>query len=366
MSNKKERNSSIELLRIIIMLMIICCHFATFGGFSFVNISIPKMWWNVIEMGGNLAVVVFVMISGYFLINNDSLKINVSKIFKLGGVIVFYAITLLGLSTLIYPEYITKNNIIYSFSPISNRLWWFASTYFILYLIHPFLNKLLLNLTKKQYQTYIVFGLLIFSIVPNITLGSNQLSNLIEFIMYYSIAGYIRLFGLFEDKNSKSWLIWFIVLSTIKYLLYLLPSLVNFNHDWIDAHFTYAYNRNSIFTIIQAICLFMTFNKLNIKYNPIINKIASTTFGVYLIHDSNLLRPIIWKDIFNVASYQNTALIIPYSIVVTIIIFICCSVIDLIRQIVFEKPYMKLVNKYSGKIESIYNKFVDYVCHFLD
>lgn len=361
----ENRNTSIELLRIIIMLMIIGAHFATHGGFSFAGITIPKLWWNVIEMGGNLSVVVFVMISGYFLINNDSLKMNVSKIFKLGGVIVFYAIALLGLSTLIYPEYITKNNIINSFFPISNSLWWFASTYFILYLIHPFLNKLLLNLTKKQYQAYIVFGLLIFSIIPNITLGSNQLSFLIEFIMYYSIAGYIRLFDLFEDKKSNNWLIWFIVLSIIKYLLYLLPRLINFNHDWIGAHFTYVYNRNSIFTIIQTICLFMTFNKLNIKYNPVINKIASTTFGVYLIHDSNLLRPIIWKDIFNVASYQNTALIIPYSIVVTIIVFICCSVIDLIRQIVFEKPYMKFVNKYSGKIENVYYKFVDYICYLL-
>lgn len=64
---QSERNSSIELLRIIVMLMIVGCHFATHGGFSFDKqaITIPRLWWNVIEMGGNFGADVFVLISGY-------------------------------------------------------------------------------------------------------------------------------------------------------------------------------------------------------------------------------------------------------------------------------------------------------------
>ena len=49
----KIRNSSIELLRIVAMVMIVSCHFATHGRFSFntSSISIPQLWWNFIEMG---------------------------------------------------------------------------------------------------------------------------------------------------------------------------------------------------------------------------------------------------------------------------------------------------------------------------
>lgn len=365
--NRKQRCSSIELLRIIIMMMIVGRHFAIHGGFSFDRqISIPKLWWNVLEMGGNLAVVTFVMISGYYLIDNNSLRINIRKVLKLGGIIYFYSIILLCISFFINKDFINKYNIINTFFPISNSLWWFASTYFVLYLLHPFLNKLLLNLSKKQYQVFLISILIIVSIIPNISLGKNQLCELIEFILFYSISSYIRLFGLFDEYTTKQYFIWFVVFSVVKFLLYLTPDLIELNHDWITAHFTYAYKRNSIFTIMQAVNLFLAFNKMNIKYIPFINRIASTTFGVYLVHEYDMLKPIIWKDIFSVASYQNTALIIPYSIVVTIIIFICCSVIDLIRQIVFEKPYMKLVDKYSEKIENTYNKFVDYICHFLD
>lgn len=89
----KKRNSSIELLRIIIMIMIIGHHFATHGGFSFDNsITIPRLWWNLIEMGGNFGVDVFIIISGYYLIKNDSFKINWNKALKLWGQIFFYSI----------------------------------------------------------------------------------------------------------------------------------------------------------------------------------------------------------------------------------------------------------------------------------
>lgn len=65
----KIRNSSIELLRILAMIMIVSCHFATHGGFSFdvKIVSIPRLWWSFIEMGGNLGVDIFVLISGYML-----------------------------------------------------------------------------------------------------------------------------------------------------------------------------------------------------------------------------------------------------------------------------------------------------------
>lgn len=40
-----NRNSPIELLRIIVMIMIVGCHFATHGGFEFDNqsITVPRL-----------------------------------------------------------------------------------------------------------------------------------------------------------------------------------------------------------------------------------------------------------------------------------------------------------------------------------
>ena len=49
-----ERNSSIELLRIITMYLIVLNHFASHGGFAFEaqTLSIPRFCWNFLVMGG--------------------------------------------------------------------------------------------------------------------------------------------------------------------------------------------------------------------------------------------------------------------------------------------------------------------------
>lgn len=68
---KQQRNTALELCRILVMLMIVACHFATHGGFSYRNgLTIPRIWWDFLEMGGNFGVDVFVLISGYFLIKD--------------------------------------------------------------------------------------------------------------------------------------------------------------------------------------------------------------------------------------------------------------------------------------------------------
>ena len=66
---EKERFSNIELLRIFAMLLIIAFHYAFKGGFVYESLSVNKMIINVLTMFGELGVNLFVLISGYFMIN---------------------------------------------------------------------------------------------------------------------------------------------------------------------------------------------------------------------------------------------------------------------------------------------------------
>ena len=58
-----------------------------------------------------------------------------------------------------------------------------------------------------------------------------------------------------------------------------------------------------------AISIFIYFMRINISYNKFINTIASTTLGVYLIHDN--------------PNFRNVSAILIFSI---------CTVIELIRK----------------------------------
>lgn len=355
-----DRQSNIELLRIVVMAMIVCCHFATHGGFCFDShsITIPRLWWNAIEMGGNFGVDVFIIISGYFLIDNKNLSISLKKTVRVWGQIFFYSILLFFVAFIIGRGDASPKNIIKTLLPITFGKWWFASTYFVMYLIHPYINRLLYSFTKEAYQKFILFALFIWCIIPTFTTSSFQSNALIEFVLLYSIAGYIKLHGFHRTIASKTWFGIWLFCSVLTYLSCVLFMLLGTKIEFFSAHSIYFYSRNSILTICRAVSFFMAFLTMDIGINRLINKVSSATFGVYLLHDSNLLKSLLWNDVFHNSSFQNTVLIIPYSIIVVLAVYIVCTLVDLIRIKCIEKPIMKVVYKCSKVYEIRFNKFI--------
>ncbi len=61
---QEHRESNIELLRIIAMILIIAFHFAIHGSFDYktTGITISCLWYNFILMGGKVDVDIFVLI----------------------------------------------------------------------------------------------------------------------------------------------------------------------------------------------------------------------------------------------------------------------------------------------------------------
>ncbi|KAA9302211.1 acyltransferase family protein [Aerococcus sanguinicola] len=76
-----KRQTNIELLRIISIIMIIFHHFAVHGGFNWeaTAITIPHFWYNFIVIGGKVGVNIFILISGYFLITKQDKLFDVKK-----------------------------------------------------------------------------------------------------------------------------------------------------------------------------------------------------------------------------------------------------------------------------------------------
>ena len=134
-------------------------------------------------------------------------------------------------------------------------------------------------------------------------------------------------------------------------------SLINLNSLFYEignnvAGMSLAYSNPLI--IIQTIALFSLFSTLEIK-SKFINIVASSTLGVYLIHDNNYIRKVLYKFLnINKISTSSYRFII-YLLVSAIGIFIVCSIIELIRQLVFKFIYKQ---KFS---ESIRNKYYTYI-----
>ena len=363
MQSKKTmyRNSSIELLRIISMVMIMFHHFAYHGNFewNYNEITIPHLWYNFILMGGKVGVNIFVLISGFFLIENTERLFQPKKLLKFWGQVVFYSITTYFLSIVLQINNFDIKQIIKICFPITYPGWWFASTYFMLYLIHPFLNKLLHNLNKNVYQYLILLVVLCWSIIPTLTTQLFESNSLLWFITLYVIAGYAKIYGFNERLKSKHYFFLFLIVLVCSYLISVSFLVLGTKRNELAVHAIDFFGMERFPILLMALFLFMTFAKLKIKYNKWINVIASATFGVYLIHDSSYIRYYIWWNIFKINQYQESLFLIPYSILVVFIIYVLCTGIEMVRKVLLERPYIIFVNKYVNLLINPLNKIYE-------
>lgn len=90
--------------------------------------------------------------------------------------------------------------------------------------------------------------------------------------------------------------------------------------------------------------LLLVFTNMKSISSMFINSIASTVFGIYLIHDNKYLRPVIWEGILNVNEYKESPYLILYLLGCVMLVFTVCAIIDLIRQKLIEKPVLRLID----------------------
>lgn len=356
-SNSKKRDSNIELLRILAMIMIVAHHFSVHGNFQSDSVSfVNNIWLKILFSGGKIGVDIFILISGYYLINSKEIKIK--KVLMLLLQMLFYSILIFSLFVGFGLESFSVRLLFLNF--LSYPIWWFAKCYLALYLIHPYINIVLNSLDKKNYQKLIIISTIIWCIIPTLTNESLDNGALIWFIYVYSLGGYLSKYPLKNYWTVKKCF-------TISIILYLITFSLSFGLDFISSKFDFFtryaetfFEMDKLLILLITLFLFISFTKIEIKYNKFINLISSTTFGIYLIHDGEYaIRPFLWQTLFKNANYSDRLLLIPYSIIVIIIVFVTCSIIELLRIYLLEKKYLKIVDKVSNYFNKIFKKFLN-------
>ncbi len=271
------RQSNFELLRVISILFIAIYHICigVDWGFDIQDYSTLTFDVFIIEVLrplGKLGVNLFVLISGYFLVKSTS---NIFKKFlKIWSQVFIISILSAILAFLIFHE--LAQPIIYYLTPFIHNAWWFATSYLIMLLVSPILNKIIRNSSKKKhFQIILVLFLLecvLFS-VTNIRLDENRI---IWFMVLYFIAAYIRLYP--PQRSDRFYESVAIICYSSSAFLYLLFAY------WGNSFALNAIkHENSFFCAVCAIALFIRFTRLDIEYSDLVNKLGAATFGVYLI-----------------------------------------------------------------------------------
>lgn len=344
--NKKIRNSNLELLRIFSMLFIVAHHFGVHGGFNLIekSFALNKFIIQIISSGGKFGVNLFVLITGYFLING---KFNLKKLIKLIMETWFYSVIIL-LIFIIFPLGLDVGikNIIKSFLPVTYSSYWFITTYILLYLFVPFINFFISKISQKQYLKLIFLLVVFCSFVPTFAQTTLAFSELSYFLLLYLIGGYFRLY-----PNKYAEKVNFNFLYGIIFYLLICISIIAFDilgekYQIFSRGATYFTGQKSFPLLISSMGIFLGFKNLNIKNTKTINIISSTTLGIYLIHDNFLVREFLWLKFFKVSEHFYDKYLLIYSLKIIFMVFILCMIIDLVRQTLFKYTVDKFMEKY--------------------
>jgi len=330
---KPARQSNFELLRILCMIAIVASHLATHGGYYHVS-PLSNILIKTIIIGGQLACNIFVLITGYFMINS---KFKIKKLISLVCQVLFYSITIyliMALAGRAPISYYTIKTILF---PSLSGIYWFTTSYLILYILSPFINKLLHNCTQKEHKILLII-LLFLSFGTRIFFQIDHFINTGWFITVYVFAAYIKLYPnkFFDSKLIN--IIIFVLSITSTILLNIFGIMQVF------------YLRN-LHCFLSAYSCFNLFRTIHIKNNKFINILSSATLGVYLIHDNMHLRPWLWQTLLKCPTKALSNSFVLYAIFAIFAVYIACTIIELLRQQLF-KYVTLLYSKIKVKIKT--------------
>lgn len=345
---KKPRQSGIELFRIITMLMIVMHHYVVNSGMLSIlyenPISVESLFLITIGGFGKIGINCFVLITGYFMCKSN---ITLKKFLKLLLQILFYKLIITLIFAIAkYPTEWSVVSIIKGLLPITGIGKDFIGCYLIFFLFIPFLNILIKNLNEKTHGLLLLACLIPFTVIANIPSVNVTINYVLWFVIIYFIGAYIRLYK--QELFAKKWwslvFIASIVLSCAS-IIVLLFARKYFSFSDKSAHYFVA-DSNKILAVITAVSGFITFKNLNIKYSKFINVTASACFGVLLIHaNSNAMRAWLWGDMLKNVEYLGSNWVYLHFVLSVTIIYVGCTLIDLGRIYLIEKPLFKWMDK---------------------
>lgn len=315
-TQKKTRDSSVDLIRIIACLMVIATHMSL----QVLNQAYNRIDWSRLLEKSFLAdgVPLFLMITGFFLANGRSYKkIWKSTLMK----IILPSLIYILFTQVFYMFIINKESFIWCIQNIVNNInpililkgiltgnmatinglcehLWYILTYVKIIIWIP----LLCLICKEEKNSILarriaigtgILGAVItdiqrFIVLPEI--GFLQVFNIVDRSILYVLLGYELFVHKDKIKGSKKVFIIsstiFLFINFIRYKIEVQYMVLNSFTDIVGRE-TFIGWKDTCISIISGISIFMAIYSLQInneKINKIINWIADKTFGIYLIH----------------------------------------------------------------------------------
>lgn len=158
-TNRGHRKISIEILRIVAMMLVLACHSVIHLNWGLMSASVWKLAVsNMVVQSGQLGVAVFFMITGYFCVNKEQqylrlpgiwIQVVVYGLFCLCIVLVARAFGLFESLDGLLSGWGFATTLKKELMPITSHAYWFMTSYFCIMLLSPFIYTLIRNVKEN-------------------------------------------------------------------------------------------------------------------------------------------------------------------------------------------------------------------------
>lgn len=293
---KKERFGNLDILRTLCSIFVVYNHFCTdHKALEYIECIYPQFifFYRLIYSCTVLAVPLFFLMSGYLSINSEKQKLG--KFISLFFMAEIYSEIQTICSQILLVQTSGGD---FSFSLCVKKLLlqnYYVYLFCAVYAVSPFLNRMVKNLSKKEFSNLLIVLFCLYSVWSTIInlvttfMGSDGFTgayftnmdsttrgfNVANFLVLYLIGGYVRLY---YDKTIKRGRVVLNSAFLAGIVLMTVCSVVNLNFSMV------LYYYDSVFVIILSVILFLLFLSININENNVFKFLGTGAFGVFLLH----------------------------------------------------------------------------------
>ncbi len=365
MTKLNNRNTGIELLRIVSMLFIVASHCSFHAGGNNWNMMKETIHANTIVSiifgsWGQLGVLCFIIISSWFLVDKDG--INKFKIvcilLQTWSICVIITVSFMIFSRNTIPPHIVIEEF---FTPIYNQ-YWFITAYIVFYLTVPFLQIFSKSLSDELLKKLVVI-LVILVPTYNVIIG-NLVGDIADFYVVFFVIAYLK-----RKKNNwfeRNAVIGFILTFSVNIGMIIVGNIVinNYGITKLQTYWVSLFTKRHLLMYLCAIFLFYVFlNHVEIKKGRLIRKISETTLGIYIIHenflfqglvtDTGIEQSVLWDKWLRVGEYyKGSQIFVLYYIGAVVVVFLCACVLEYIRIALIDDVWLKknsMINRLCSK-----------------
>ena len=355
MATKGDRQSNFELMRIVAMFLIVTYHCVLHseleggGALVFAHFNLNLAFSYLVGMWGMTGVGCFFLLTAYFQMGRG--KVSTKRLLLLILETIFWAFVTEGFTVIFLRKWTyTLNDLIHAFrAPFKG--YWFIKSYICLCLMIPFLNKIIEKLDDTVYKKLLIVFTIVSPIYSSLGDTRETLCDITISMYYYFLWEYLRRHpGNWFERNCKKIFFSVLLLTTAAAC----ASSYYFTRMGKQAVGLFSIiGRASFVQVILAVALFYIFKNMDIGSNKIINVLAKSMFGVYLIHENEKLSPFIWNWILYIRRYFTTSpLYMPRMIGCVLLVFVISMVLELIRLYLLEKPLVSALKP----LDPLFNK----------